>query len=102
MGEILLYLHVCRSQSLLYVLAPFTGRSDYGPFIAEGTDIPGMHHPSYSCTSRSEGLVYRLKEFNGRSDYGPFIAEGVNIPGNRATIIIGSLKNLIFNISIER
>ena len=32
-----------RSEGLSYTLAPFTGRSDYGPFIAEGTNIPGMH-----------------------------------------------------------
>ena len=38
------FYHIClhRSEGLSYVLAPFTGRSDYGPFIAEGTDIPGM------------------------------------------------------------
>ena len=31
-----------RSQNLLYTLAPFTGRSDYGPFIEKGVNIPGM------------------------------------------------------------
>jgi hypothetical protein len=35
-----------RSEVLSYTLAPFTGRSDYGPFIEAGTDIPGMHPSS--------------------------------------------------------
>lgn len=31
-----------RSKELNYSLTPFTGRSDYGPFIEKGVDIPGM------------------------------------------------------------
>ena len=32
---------LCRSLGLFSQLVPFNGRSDYGPFIAEGVDIPG-------------------------------------------------------------
>lgn len=31
-----------RSQDLNFTLKSFDGRSDYGPFIEEGIDIPGM------------------------------------------------------------
>ena len=32
-----------RSKDLNYSLTGFNGRSDYGPFIAEGVDIPGKY-----------------------------------------------------------
>ena len=31
------------SKDLSYALKEFNGRSDYGPFIAEGIDIPGTY-----------------------------------------------------------
>lgn len=46
-----------RSEGLSYKLAPFTGRSDYGPFIAEGTDIPGMHPQSLLVFRSEAGLM---------------------------------------------
>ena len=33
---------IYRSQDLNFILKSFNGRSDYGPFIEEGIDIPGM------------------------------------------------------------
>ncbi len=37
-----------REQKFNYSLKAFNGRSDYGPFIAEGVDIPGKLH--YQCS----------------------------------------------------
>ena len=43
-----LLLPILSERGLLYHLVPFDGRSDYGPFIAEETSIPGVFTDVFS------------------------------------------------------
>ena len=57
-----------RSQSLSYRLKEFNGRSDYGPFIEPGVDVPGrvvsVTKGGWSITSLEQskkGVFFKIK-----------------------------------------